>query len=63
LGRFHERELEAEVDKVAAEVSDAGQTRLQGLQQQLRRAGLRGTTWDDDDGFGGPEQRPEAETL
>jgi len=62
LGRFHERELEAEVDKVAAEVSDAGQTRLQGLQQQLRRAGLRGTTWDDD-GFGGPEQRPEAETL
>ncbi len=61
LGRFHERELEAEVHKVAGEVSDAGQTRLQGLQQQLRQAGLRGTTWDDD-GFGGPEQRPEAET-
>ena len=61
LGRFHERELEAEVHKVAAEVSDAGQTRLQGLQQQLRRAGLRGTTWDDD-GFGGPDHRPDAET-
>ena len=61
LGRFHERELEAEVHRVAGEVSDAGQTRLQGLQQQLRRAGLRGTTWDEE-GFG-PEQRPDADTL
>ena len=53
LGRFHERELEAEVHKVAGEVSNEGQTRLQGLQQQLRQTGLRGTTWDED-GFGGP---------
>ena len=54
LGRFHERELEAEVHKVAGEVSDEGQIRLQGLQEQLRQTGLRGTTFDDD-GFGGPE--------
>jgi DNA primase len=53
LGRFHERELEAEVHKVAGEVSDEGQTRLQGLQQQLQQTGLRGTTWDDE-GSGGP---------
>lgn len=56
LGRFHERELEAEVHKMAGEVSDEGQTRLQGLQEQLRQSGLRGTTFDDD--FGGAELAP-----
>ena len=48
LGRFLERELEAEVRSLEGEVSDEGQTRLQGLQQQLRQTGLRGTTLDDD---------------
>ena len=51
LGRFLERQLEAEVRSLEGEVSDEGQTRLQGLQQQVRQTGLRGTTLDDD-GFG-----------
>jgi hypothetical protein len=60
LGRFLERELEAEVRKVEPEVlisegeaPDETQARLQlqGLQQQLRQSGLRGTTLDND-GFG-----------
>ncbi len=51
LGRFLERQLEAEVRSLEGEVSDEGQIRLQGLQQQLRQTGLRGTMLDDD-GFG-----------
>ena len=48
LARFHERELEAEVQSLEGEVSDEGQTRLQGLQQQLRQTGLRAALPDDD---------------
>jgi len=53
LERFHERQLEAEVKSLEGEVSDEGQIRLQGLQQQLRHTGLRGSL-PDDDGFGEP---------
>jgi DNA primase catalytic core len=56
LGRFHERELEAEVRSLEGEVSDEGQTRLQGLQEQLRHTGLRGSSLDDD--IGTPAGRP-----
>ncbi len=58
LGRFHERQLEAEVHSLEGEISDEGQTRLQGLQQQLRQTGLRGTTLDDDGYSGLGEQSP-----
>jgi DNA primase len=50
LSRLHEGELEAEVHKVAAEISDAGQARLQGLQQQIQGVGLRNAPGDDDFG-------------
>ena len=52
LARFHERQLEAEVRNLEGEVSEEGQTRLKGLQEQLRQTGIRGTTLDDE-GFNG----------
>lgn len=48
LARFHERQLETEVQNLEGEVSEEGQTRLQGLQEQLKHSGIRGTTLDDD---------------
>jgi hypothetical protein len=48
LARFHERQLEAEVQNLEGEVSEEGQTRLKGLQEQLKHSGIRGTTLDDD---------------
>jgi DNA primase len=48
LARFYERQLETEVQNLEGEVSEEGQTRLKGLQEQLKHSGIRGTTLDDD---------------